>query len=492
MKHEHPVTHTDTVAVAHHLLRRSLLACLPLLLVGCVTTQPATQVNAPVPATWQNGPTAGAELAHGGQTAQLLSWWQRWDDPLLIQVQESAQQASPSVAVAATRVAQARHAVVLAGATGALALNASVGAVRAVSVVDTSPATQLSAGLQVAWEADLWGGQQAQANAADQRLQASQAQWHEARVAVAAEVARQYAQYRLCQQALRITQADADARQVIARLTHERARAGFESAANAALTQASAAQGRMNTTQQQSQCGAALQGLAALTAVDGTVLGQQLGNVVPALYTPQARSPLPPPADPFVLPLLLPAQLLNQRPDVLAAQRAVAAASADVGSAEADRFPRLSIAGSLSAVATRGAGGDGPTWSIGPLQLTLPLLDAGRRASQVKVQNAAYDQAVVAYRATVRQAVSEVEQALLALESTRARQADALVATQGFVQALHAATDRHRVGVGSLLELEDTRRSALAAELALAQLHTDRLLARIDLYRALGGGWSAQ
>lgn len=475
--------------------RRWLLASLPLWLGACAVTTPAPEVVAASPTAWQHGQPQPSFAAHGGQTQQLLAWWQRWDDPLLVSVQASAQQASPSVAAAATRVAQARHAVVAAGAAGSPALSASAGVARAVGLVDTAALTQASAGLQVAWEADLWGGQQAQATAADQRLQASQAQWHEARVAVAAEVARQYTQYRLCQQALRITLADAEAREAIARLTQDRARAGFESAANAALTQASAAQGRMNTTQQRAQCDAALQGLAALAAVDPATLRQQLGDTPPARYVPQATTPVPAgevTPDALALPVRVPAQLLAQRPDVFAAQRGVAAASADVGSAEADRYPRLSLVGSLSTVATRGAGGDGQTWSIGPLQVSVPWLDGGRRASQVKVQQAAYDEAVVAYRATVRQAVREVEQALLALESTRARQTDAAVATQGFVQALQAATDRHRAGLGSLLELEDTRRSALAAELALVQLHTDRLLAWVDLYRALGGGWSAE
>jgi outer membrane protein, multidrug efflux system len=282
-------------------------------------------------------------------------------------------------------------------------------------------------------------------------------------------------------------------------LTDDRARAGFDAPANASLTQASAAQGRMNTVQQQARCDAALKGLVALTGVDESTLRVQLTSI-PDIANKSTQTsgeahsnhqiqPLPVlPSN--ALPVALPAQLLAQRPDVFAAQRAVAAASADVGTAEADRFPRLGLSGNITAINTRGAGGDGNTWSVGPLQLSVPLFDAGRRAGQVKVQQAAYDEAVVAYRASVRTAVREVEQALVELNSTAARQADAAVATQGFVRALQAATDRHRAGLGSLLELEDTRRSALAAELALAELSRDRLLAWVDLYRALGGGWS--
>jgi outer membrane protein TolC len=176
------------------------------------------------------------------------------------------------VSAAATRVAQARQAVVVVGAEGSPSLSASAGVGRAVSLLGTPPATQASLGLQAAWELDLFGGQRAAATAADQRLQAAGAQWHEARVAVAAELARQYTGWRACQQALRITRADAQARGVIAKLTDDRARAGFEAPANAALTQASAAQGRMNTVQQQARCDSALKGLVALTGVDEGLL----------------------------------------------------------------------------------------------------------------------------------------------------------------------------------------------------------------------------
>ena len=489
-------------------MQLAMVLPVPLALAACAVSTPAPEVDAPAPATWRathsatQPPTsqAPAGQAHGGSAAQLKAWWQQWNDPLLLELLDRAQQASPSVAAAATRVAQARQAVVVSGAAGSPSLNASTGVGRGVSLLNTPVTTTATLGVQATWELDLFGGQRAASTAADQRLQAAGAQWHEARVAVAAEVARQYTGWRACQQALRITQADAQARTVIAKLTDDRARAGFEAPANASLTQASAAQGRMNTVQQQARCDAALKGLVALTGVDETALRVQLtgGSQVIANNSMNKSGktgfdtefqPLPVLA-PNALPVSLPAQLLAQRPDVFAAQRAVAAASADVGTAEADRYPRLGLSGNITAINTRGVGGDGNTWSVGPLQLSLPLFDAGRRAGQVKVQQAAYDEAVVVYRASVRTAVREVEQALVELNSTAARQADAAVATHGFVRALQAATDRQRAGLGSLLELEDTRRSALAAELALAELSRDRLLAWVDLYRALGGGWS--
>lgn len=468
-----------TLPLRPSLLRRHAASlCALALVAGCAVQRPPADVAAPTPSAWLYGTTT---LPHQGHTADLALWWGQWQDPVLTQLQTQAQAASPTVATAATRVAQARTATVAAGAASTPQLNASAGVGRSVLQAGMPALTQATAGLQVSWELDLWGGLQASSDAANERLQASQAQWHEARVAVAAEVARQYVGLRACQQMLALTAADVQARENIARLTDERLRVGFDAPANAALTRASAAQGRMELTQQEARCKAALAALVALTAADGPALQAQLAPTNPP-------APLPKLAE-GALPQTLPAQALAQRPDVWAAQRGVAAASADVGAAQADRYPRLGLSGNISRVGSRGPGNDGNTWSIGPLQLTLPLLDGGRRASQVQAQQAAYEEAVVAYRAAVRNAVREVEQALVELHSTATRQADATTATQGFAQALQAATDRHRAGLGNLLELEDARRSALAAQMAQAALERDRLLAWIDLYRAYGGGW---
>lgn len=460
------------------------VACL---LSGCAATLPTPPVGPEPAARWQApSPTATPAAAPVADPAERLrTWWQQWQDPVLLDLLARAQQASPSVAAAATRVAQARQAVVASGAAGRPGVSASAGVGRAVSFVNTPPLTQASLGLQASWELDLFGGVRAGAQAADQRLQAARAQWHEARVAVAAELASQYAGWRSCRQVLAIVGADAQSRTVLASLSEARAQAGFDAPATAALATAGAAQARMAHTEQQARCDTALKGLVALTGLDEPELRTRLSA---GADTPPA--PLPElPGD--ALPVALPAQLLAQRPDVFAAQRAVVAASADVGAAEADRYPRLSLGGAITGYQSRGAAGDGSTWTLGPLQISVPLFDAGRRQGQVVALQAAYDETVVAYRATVRTALREVEQALVALHSTAQRQRDAAVATQGFAQALQATTERHRAGLASRLELEDTRRTALAAELALAQLSHERLQAWVDLYRALGGGWTA-
>ena len=119
----------------------------------------------------------------------------------------------------------------------------------------------------------------------------------------------------------------------------------------------------------------------------------------------------------------MPADVLAQRPDVFSAGRDVAAASAEVGSAQAARYPRLALSGSIGAAQARALGTTVTldTWSIGPLSLSLPLFDGGRRAANVEAAQARYDEAAALYRAKVRQAVREVEEALVNLQSSRAR-----------------------------------------------------------------------
>jgi outer membrane protein TolC len=187
----------------------------------------------------------------------------------------------------------------------------------------------------------------------------------------------------------------------------------------------------------------------------------------------------------------VPAQALTQRPDVFAAERDVVVASAQVGSAKAQRYPRLTLNGSIGALRYTSMGMETnlETWSFGPLALTLPLFDGGQRAANVVSAQANYTQAVATYRARVRQAVREVEEALVNLQSTDARRGDAEVSTKGYAESLDATQNRYSQGMASLVELEDARRTALAAESAQLALQLERKRAWVGLYRALGGGW---
>jgi NodT family efflux transporter outer membrane factor (OMF) lipoprotein len=448
---------------------------LPLWLAACATPPSPRPPAAAAPPQWY------APLPHNGALSDLSLWWQQFNDPLLVRLIESAQTLSPSVATARSRIEQARATRTAARAALLPTLDAQASASRGNTQPPVPLATTLQAGLQAGWEIDLFGGNASALRAAQSRLASAQAGWHDARVSVAAETANSYVNLRTCERQLAVTVNDARSRAETSRLSELSARAGFTAPATAALARASAAEASARATQQRSQCEVEVKALVALSGIPEPDLRREL------------LAPWQEPAQAPLLPVLaVPAQLLAQRPDVYQAELEVAAASADVGSAQAQRYPRLSLSGSVAAGVVRIGGEfvDAQTWSIGPVAISMPLFDGGRRAANVEAASARYDEAVALYAARVRQAVAEVEQALVNLESARLRTVDAATAFEGFRVSFVATEARYRSGLASLVELEDARRTALAAETALVSLQRERVAAWIALYRAVGGGWS--
>ncbi len=456
---------------------RLLALCVPLWVIGCAPLQaPPAKVSAELPAQWQ------APLPHNGQLTDLNQWWQSLGDPLLVELIEAAQVASPSMATATSRIAQARATQVGSQATLGPTLDASLSASRGVTQPGVPAASMGQGSFQAAWEIDLLGGNRAASNAAREREAGAQALWHEARVSVAAEVANQYIGHRSCHVQLALSRQDATSRAETARLSGLTTRAGFTAPAQDALARASAAEAANRVTQQVALCDLTVKGLVALTALPETELRQKLA---PANYKPVQ--------DVQFSVAQVPAQALAQRPDVYSAERDLAAASFDVSSRDAQRYPHLALNGSIGAMSYSAAGvsSDFTTWSIGPVALSLPLFDGGRRAANVQAAKARYDEAAALYRARVRLAVREVEEALVNLQSTTARNADTQVAAEGYRAAFKATQARYGSGLASLPELEDARRTALNADIGVLSLQRERQLAWVALYRAAGGGWQA-
>jgi multidrug efflux system outer membrane protein len=464
---------------------RWLLLALPMWLAGCAITPPATQTAPTLPAQWQSPRPV---LPHSGQVNQLAAWWRQWNDPLLTEFIEAAQQASPTLATARTRIAQARTGRVAAGAINQPRVDASGSAVRGELEPGSPAVTTAQVGLQASWEIDLFGAGQSAREAAQARAAAADAGWHEARVSVAADTAAAYLGLRACEQQRAVSVKDAASRAETARLVQLSAEAGFTAPAVAALARASASESSARLRQQQALCESQLQALATLVGWPAERLRTRLGTS----SEPAPKDPIAGLADTsFFTVAPIPADVLSQRPDLFQAERAIEAARADVGSAQADRYPRLALAGSIAAGQARSGSGSiyAQTWSIGPFALTVPVFDAGRRAANIDLAKARYDEAVSQYQARVRSAVQEVEQALTALDSARGRSADARAAAAGYRASFDATETRHRNGLASLVELEDARRNLLAAETALVSLQRELYDAWVGLYRAAGGGW---
>ncbi len=462
---------------AHRSKAAPLASLATAILAGCagLPEAPPLRADPTLASAWH------APLPHGGSSAGLVRWWQQFDDPLLGQLVSAADRANPTVASAASRLEQARAVRTSAGAALLPSVDASAGASRGRQDL-TLPgvATTASAALQASWELDVFGRARAGVRAADARLAGADAGWHDARVAVAAETANSYVSLRACEARLAQSRLDANSRAETAHLTDLSMRAGFESRANAALALASAAQARTLVTQQNEQCEQLVKSLVALTAIAEPELRERLST---------RSSTIPEPAT-IAVPTV-PAAALAQRPDVYARDRDLAAASADVTAAEAARLPQVAIAGSVGVARYEFAGArlDGTTWSLGPLSVSLPVFDAGRRSADVRAARARYDEASAVYAATLRSAVREVEVALVALQSAADRQADAAIAADNFDRSYRGVEARYKSGFATLFELEDARRSALVAQNAQIDLRRERVAAWVSLYRALGGGW---
>ncbi len=459
-----------------------LLAASTLLLASSVWAESlaaqAQQVDqaTPAPLAWQT------PLPHGGTVTRLANWWRQFDDPLLAQLVAAAQAVSPDVASAAARIAQAEAVSVAAGAARVPSLNASAGVARGRNDLVTPVATSLTAGVALSWELDVFGGQRAAQQASLWRLAGAEAGWHAARVSVAADVASTYLALRACEAQAALDEAEQRSRDDTARLVALTQQAGLASALQAAQAEAAAANASGQVRARLVQCGQTFQALRALTGLPATDLTAQLAPRTAQLPIPAALAVAS-----------VPGQVLGQRPDLFAAARSVEAAAADVREREADRLPRISLSGTLTAAAlrTQGTRMDGTVWSVGPLQVSLPLFDAGRREAQVRAAQAAYDEAVAAYRGRLSQAVKEVEDALLRVDQGAFRQVDAERAASHLQQVLRGTEAQARAGLASTLELEDARRNALSAQAGVLAASRERVDAWVALYRALGGGWEA-
>jgi NodT family efflux transporter outer membrane factor (OMF) lipoprotein len=403
---------------------------------------------------------------------------------VLVELQRLANANNPSMQKAAAQIASARASLASSKAAGVPTLTGSGDAKRANAGTGTGiggriVSNTISAGLDASWELDLFGSVRRNVEASEAAAQAREADWNDTRVSLAAEVASDYITYRACLATLQLTRADAASRQATARMTMGSWRDGASSSGDATLAEASAASARASRLAQEAECEVDLKALVPLTGLSEPALRQLLpGDAEHSLKSA-----------PFAVEIL-PVALLSQRPDVVAKERALAAASASIGVAEAGRYPRLSLSGSIarSIVASGSAQVSSTPWSFGP-SLSLPLFDGGAAKASVRSAEANYVIALADYRQAVSTAVLEVEQNLVRLASAAAREADLQRSAAGYRTVANATEVSWRAGSDSLLSCEQTRRDAISAQQSLITVQRDRLLYGVALYKAVGGGW---
>lgn len=452
-----------------------LLALAPLLAacaVGPAYQQPAPSAPASFQASVPAAPAAAADLA---------GWWRQFDDPLVGQLIEAAQAGNPGLDRALARIALARAGV--ASERGALfpgvAANFAAERAGARSAGHSQVGTAVTRSIDARWEIDLFGQHRNAASAARAREQARHADWHAARISLVAEVASTVVDYRACAATAAMLELDAGSREQTAQLTRLKIKAGFTPAASAQLIDASGAEARQGAIAQRARCDLLVKSLVALTDVPEAALRARLA----------AGGGVPRPAQ-FVVNAV-PATMLRQRPDVAAAERELAASNAAIGVAQARRYPSLTLSGSIGVFRLAGASAPTDSWSLLPL-ISIPLFDAGQRRADVRAAEAIHDETYAAYRQTVRDALRETEQALVRLDAAARRETDAALAARNYEGYFKSSEERFKGGPVSLFELEDARRSSLAAQQALIGVQQERVNAWIALYKALGGGWRGE
>lgn len=333
--------------------------------------------------------------------------------------------------------------------------------------------------LGVSWEADIWGKLRRGLEADKANAQASLADLAAMRLSLQSELVQNYLQLRVIDEQKRLLEATVEAYQRSLKLTENQYRAGVsgKDAVAQALTQLKSTQADLiDLAWQRAQLENAIAVLMGKAPADFSLATSESIPALPAI------------------PLSLPSQLLERRPDIAAAERSVMSANAEIGVAKTAYFPdlTLSLAGGYSSSSfSNWVTLPNRFWSVGP-QLAMTLFDGGQRAAEVDRSEAAYDQTVAQYRQTVLDGFREVEDYLSQLkvyDQEAQVRAEALAAAR---ESLRLTSNQYKAGLIGYLDVVNVQTTALSNERSVLGLLQSRLVASVQLIAALGGGWDAQ
>ncbi len=442
------------------LLLSLVLACG---LSACVSVGPDYRAPAvAVPEGWQAVPLEGSVAA---TPDGLARWWEQLADPQLSSLVADALAANPGLDAARAALRAARASRDAAAAQRYPSVSASGGVTRSAAL--GAERTLYDAGFDAGWELDVFGGLRRAVEAA------------------AAERDAALADLRAFQTRLAIARANLDSQTETLQITRWRAEAGLASALDVE-------QARSNREATRAQIPTLDTGRAGAEHRLATLAGRAPGSLHAALAAADGAREGLLPGLPAGVALAIPAEALRQRPDIAAAERRLAAATARVGQAEAARYPSFSLGGSigLQALGLSTFTGGGQVARSLAASVSGPVFDAGRLRAQVEVQDALREQQLAAYRKAVLTALEEVHNALVAFADGRRRQQALVEAAAAARNAALYARHRYASGLIDFQTVLSTERSLLTLEDSLASAEAARLTALVQLYKALGGGWS--
>ncbi len=444
------------------------------------------------------------------------AWWNLFGDPELTRLVVRAMAGNLDIQAAAARVAQSRAQLRVAGASQYPDINGNASYTREYQspkgvigllggTSDSTPATGTNGlggrqggipesglganglppfdlfqyGFDASWELDLWGRVRSVVENAGASAEAQAFAKRDTQLATVAEVARDYLQLRGTQESLRIARETLASEQRSTDITAERARKGFvqeldveDARAQAAATAAQIPQLEQSQAQQ-------------INAI-GLLLGEY-----PRALEIELKAAEPVPSPPLRVPVGLPSELARRRPDIREAEAKLHAATANIGAAKADFYPKVTLSGSFAIQATQFANlssWDAKSYSIGP-SVSLPIFNGGQLAGTLALRKGEQAEAAANYQKTVLSAFRDVDDALTAYAAEQRRQDQLRVAQTASRKALDLANTRYVQGLTGYLDVLTAERTLLSNEQSLADSTAAISTNLVSLYKALGGGW---
>jgi NodT family efflux transporter outer membrane factor (OMF) lipoprotein len=452
--------------------RSALLGLVLLMAAGCASTG---ELHVPATAA---GPDAWHTAAAGvvvGSSQDIARWWEQFGDATLNDIIIRALRGSTDIRAAQARLVQARAERNIARADLLPTVNVSASASG-----QRASGGAFAAGFDASWEPDVFGGTRRGVEAAQADLQASAEDVYATQVSLVAEVARNYTELRTLQRRLDLAQRNATSQAETAELTGFRAQAGLVSSVDVE-------QARANLEQTRAAISSIEVAIAQTIHRIGTLAGLE-----PAALDPELSPPAAIPVVPAQIDVGIPADALRQRPDVRAAEQRITAESARLAKAETRRYPTFSLSGTLGTEVLAGALTGGTSLvATAAATVAKTIFDRGRIGQQIAAQGAVQEQAVISYQATVLTALEEVENALVSFEKNRQRLLSLTAATEAASNAAVLAQSQYSAGLADFQRVLDTQRTVLTVQDSAVTTEGDRVMALVQLYKALGGGWSA-
>jgi outer membrane protein, multidrug efflux system len=472
----------------------AVTATLFLFPAGCTVGPNYQRPDMTVPAAWQEAQQSGVDT----QAAQLAQWWKEFNDPLLDSLVERAVKSNLDLRIAEARVREERASLAATASGLWPTVDVSGSYSRSLSSKNalvfgggqsgggaaftggvTLEHDLFQTGFDAGWEIDIFGGTRRQIEAAEATLQASIEDQRSVLVTLLGDVAKNYIDLRGLQRQLVVAQQNLAAQQDTLGLTKVRFDAGLASDFEVAQ-----AEGQVGSTAAQIPT---LQSSLKQAAyrVD-ILLGTRPGSTWNELAKDAPIPALPPKAQ-----VGLPADLLRRRPDIRQAERQLAAATAQVGAATADLYPKFSLTGNIglqSISASDWFSAQSRFWSIGPT-ITWPVFDAGKIRANIEIRNAQQEQALHLYEKSVLTAFEDVENALVNYGNEQTRYRSLLEAVAANRRALQLANELYTQGLVPFLNVLDAQRTVYTSESDLVVSEASMASNLVALYKALGGGW---